>query len=422
MWRKLQNILLSKYSNTLSDRELTRLNAIVAFVSFMLLFLIVLSPFIEYLVASEYVVFQKKMFLVYGATYILIFSLLFFGVRVKLISILFVSAIFFFIAANNVFMGGNLSLTFLWFFICILSALYLLGARIGLFFALLSILASILTSYLEDANMVDFLVQIDDEVMFRNKLVFSVTFLQLVVTVIIILYENVNQKNLELLRQKKLEVNRSKIRKEAIINGQEKERGRISKELHDGLAQMIVVVNMRMENVKDYVAEDKKEKFEDIQAYLLKILDETRLISQNLKPFILDDLGVTKSLENLIDNSFFKNNVACKYVIDDCVDNVGFYQGVAIFRIIQEAFNNILKHSQADLVNLEIRKVGSEIHILVEDNGVGVEQSVLASKIERGSSGIRNMEDRIKILEGNISFESDVKKGFRINIRIPYND
>ena len=422
MWRKFQNFILSGYASNITEQEYKRLNVIIIFCCLLSSFCLFLLPFLSQIVEEEMVSSQRIDLLIYIFIYLSMIFLIRVIKSVSLISLIFVSSIFIIITWNNYILGGNLSLTFMWYFLCALTGIYLLGAKMGLFFSFLAILSTFLFNYLQDINILNYIIKIDDEILFRNKLVFTFCFLQLLITVIIILYENVNKKYVEVIRLKEEEVSETKLRKEAIINGQEKERGRISKELHDGLAQMIVVANMRMENLKDSICDDKIKEFQGIQKFLTQILDETRLISQNLKPFILDDLGLKVSIIQLIETSFKNSDIKCKYVIHDCVNNVGFYEGIALFRIIQEAFSNILKYSQADFVHLFIEKENDRLIIKIKDNGVGALMSTVISKSLEGSSGIQNMEDRVKFLNGEFEFFTKKNEGFLIKIKMPCYD
>lgn len=421
MWSKLQTIISSNYRAELSEHDNRRLVFIIWSGLLLSLTCLILIPFAPFLVDPEIVGMQRKLLLIYASTYIIVLAITSKMKTVEIPSFLFVLNVFLIIASNNIMSGGNLSLVFIWHMLVIIVSVYLTGVRGGVFFLLLVILSVFATNVTQDEGLISHIAVIGDEMHFRNKLSFMTIFIFAITSVIFIMYEAVTQKHIEQIREKEIEVQENVIRKQAIIKGQEEERDRISKELHDGLAQMVVVVNMRMEALKSHVTDEKKEDVKDIQKYLGKIIDETKTISHNLKPFIIDDLGLKVSIEKLVKNSFEKNGIETDVFIDDRLDVTPSFEASSIFRVVQEAFNNILKHSEATLVTLRIQKLQGDCGIVIEDNGKGVELNRIVQRMNEGSSGIKNIEDRVLALNGEFEYFSRPGEGFKVKIKIPCN-
>lgn len=202
----------------------------------------------------------------------------------------------------------------------------------------------------------------------------------------------------------------------AIIDIQEKERQRIANELHDTSVQNLVHLIHCLELTSKFIDQDPiraKLEIETCSKDLRKTIDGIRETIFNLRPMSLSDLGFQKGIENFMDNlKLHYPNVVFNYEIEDIGNS--FEKNIVLFRIIQECVNNSLKHSQSDNLFLKITRNDSVCDIIVRDTGVGFNMN----EIKRNHFGLAILQDRVKLLHGKISIDSNAD-GTQINISIP---
>ena len=210
----------------------------------------------------------------------------------------------------------------------------------------------------------------------------------------------------------------------SILSAQEEERGRISRELHDGLGQSLTLMKIQLRSVERRLREDQetlREDCEGIMRYMNTVLEDVRRLSKDLRPFILDDLGLTRSLGWLVD-TYAKNGCELRLVMDPMnIDHLFARKPqTCIYRIMQEALTNITKHSGAGRASITIRSDGEAADFSIEDDGSGFDMTAHASldAAERGL-GLASMEERVRTLGGSLALDSEPGKGTRISFRIP---
>lgn len=198
----------------------------------------------------------------------------------------------------------------------------------------------------------------------------------------------------------------------AQIEGAEAERARVSRELHDGLGQMLNVVKM---NIKSLI-EDKTIK-EKLVKLIDASIDESHKISENLMPSKLQIFDLKSSLEDLCD-SYSSMDLKIDFINN--LEN-GDLEAIKIniYRIVQEALNNINKHANAKNVSIQLYKKSKDVRISIEDDGVGFDLKKIRSELGKNKShGLTNMIDRVKAMEGIIDIDSNSKFGTNIMINI----
>jgi two-component system, NarL family, sensor histidine kinase DegS len=205
-----------------------------------------------------------------------------------------------------------------------------------------------------------------------------------------------------------------------IIEAQEDERKRLSREIHDGPAQMIANVIMRSDLIervyRDQGGPAAIQEVKSFKKMVRSALYEVRRIIYDLRPMALDDLGLVPTLRKYLQTiEEYHNSAKIEFA------NLGLelrlppkYE-VAVFRLIQEAVQNALKHSKASdiLVRLEMTK--SKIGVLIKDNGVGFDVKKACPK----SFGLLGMRERVELLEGDLTIESKIGKGTLVYIHVP---
>lgn len=210
-----------------------------------------------------------------------------------------------------------------------------------------------------------------------------------------------------------------------IILAQEEERKRISRELHDGVAQSIANMVLCAE-----IAEKMIDKQEDVANVMREIhsmksqargsLEEIRKIIFNLRPMALDDLGLLPILRKFAHDFEEKTKILTRVEVRGQESRLPSGMEVAIFRLVQEAFTNVAKHAQASHVLLDITYQVQMVKIVVQDNGRGIPKEVLQSKQSEGSHfGLIGMQERVELLEGRFEIESEPGIGTKITMLIP---
>lgn len=196
----------------------------------------------------------------------------------------------------------------------------------------------------------------------------------------------------------------------ALIEGQEKERSRIAKDLHDGLGQMLNAIKM---NIKLLV--DNKDKANDIAKLMDEAIQESVRISENLLPSKLKDFDLATCLKSLCKQIQDTLNVSVAFQQMGKAPEMEQTQKVNFYRIAQEAINNAIRHAQASSISLQLMTNQESIRLLIEDNGGGM-KPVNDGKPHHG---LVNMRERTEMMGGKLSIETDAKRGTLIIAEIP---
>ncbi len=198
----------------------------------------------------------------------------------------------------------------------------------------------------------------------------------------------------------------------AQLEGVENERARISRDLHDGIGQLLNVIKMKMGSL-----ESKDVLYEEINNLLNQTIEETKKISNDLMPSKLRDFDLQSCLIQLcavfkgfgIDVNF-NSNLKSKELETHKIN---------IYRIVQEAFNNSLKHAKASKISLQIYKDNADVQITIEDDGVGFDLSKIQKEHSKAQShGLVNIRDRVNAMQGEMDLSSDREYGTSIIIHL----
>lgn len=211
-----------------------------------------------------------------------------------------------------------------------------------------------------------------------------------------------------------------------IIQAQEEERQRIARDIHDGPAQSLsnVVIKAEVcEKLIDIDTDKTKIEISELKKNLRETIKDIRKIIYNLRPMSLDDLGFVPTIQQYIKNFQDETDIEVDFIIlskqwiEDKVKNL------SMFRVIQEALNNIRKHSGATLVRLKIEMTKDYTSISIVDNGIGFNMVDIEIKnISESSFGLMNMEERVKLLSGTFEIKSSLNNGTKIFVHIPHNN
>jgi len=217
------------------------------------------------------------------------------------------------------------------------------------------------------------------------------------------------------ITQRKLMEEAIKVLPQRIIQAQESERERISREIHDDLGQSLVTLKMTIQSSQI----DGNSRNKDIEQ-INSIIEKTRDLASGLRPSTLEVLGLSTAIKTLVRG--IRQHYKLKIIIRlGNLDSLKF-QGEAInlYRIIQEALTNITKHSQATVVKIMARKTMNRLIVRIEDNGKGFKEIKRQNiTINSKGLGLSTMRERVKLLGGEINIISKKGKGTSILVEVP---
>ncbi|MBA4849058.1 ATP-binding protein [Emticicia sp. BO119] len=230
------------------------------------------------------------------------------------------------------------------------------------------------------------------------------------------------QKDLVKITEEKYELVRKEdnVRSSALMEGQEEERRRLSRELHDGIGQMLTGLKLHSEKLKSLpFADDKQRKtFETHSKLIEETIEATRMVSFNLMPPILTDFGLGAAIRLLTEYTTQTSDIQVSFESNYGQTRLNSNLEVNLYRIAQEALNNIIKHSKATEATVVLKKNKSEIELTISDNGVGFEGKGMKKETSI-NNGLPNMQTRVRLLGGHIHIQAKSTKGTRITVKIP---
>jgi signal transduction histidine kinase len=193
-----------------------------------------------------------------------------------------------------------------------------------------------------------------------------------------------------------------------LLQAEETERKRIAQEIHDGVGQHWVIVKHRVETILKQLGKEITAPLEDILPIIQVGIEETRRIQMNLRPALLDDLGILATISWFC-REFQKANpvihIETKIHIQE--NDMANPVKTVIYRVMQEAFNNISKHSKANFVNLTLQKEEDRIEFIIQDHGQGFDLNAAYSlKSSEKGLGLAGMKERTILSGGSMSIES----------------
>jgi signal transduction histidine kinase len=199
-----------------------------------------------------------------------------------------------------------------------------------------------------------------------------------------------------------------------VMDAQEKEKERLSRELHDGIGQLFIALKLKLESIKS-VKIKHDSVLDDVENNLDNIIAEIRLISNNLMPAVLQELGLIVAIRNICQQLSILSNIQFHFDAESMEDVPDRKKKIYIFRIIQEALNNVVKYSEAS--NCEIKLIKNEKYqLLISDDGKGFD---FDNAIKGSGNGLYNIRERVLALGGKVNIETSPGNGTLIIINIP---
>jgi signal transduction histidine kinase len=207
-----------------------------------------------------------------------------------------------------------------------------------------------------------------------------------------------------------------------VTGAQEDERRRIARELHDDTAQRLIDLSRRLDDlatVDDILSGAAGERIEQLQLRIEDILQGVRRFSRDLRPTVLDDLGLLPALEGQLAD-LDDHGIEWELELSGERRRLPLDVELGLFRIVQEAVNNVKRHSQASQVTISVGFAENQVRIRVQDNGKGFELLGSTSDLAAmGRFGLVGIEERIQLMGGNFVVQSEPGEGTIVDVDVP---
>ena len=223
------------------------------------------------------------------------------------------------------------------------------------------------------------------------------------------------------LRKQKYE---QKLRSLSIITGQERERKRMSQEVHDGIGQMLTALKFGLESLSS-TSEKENERLTGLKQLVHQTIKEVRRISSDLLPTVLNDYGLSAALKELM--SMSKPATDINLVFEDRMDldeRLNRNIEVSLYRICQESINNAIKYSKAETIKVKLTSDVEFLNLIIEDDGVGfdIEEIEKINRTKESGNGLNNMRERAELINSKLYINSNTSKGTTIFVEVPLDE
>ncbi len=209
-----------------------------------------------------------------------------------------------------------------------------------------------------------------------------------------------------------------------LIKKQEDSRREISRELHDEIAQLLTGINFELSVLSketDRYGERLIDKIAKTQVLVRDSVEVIHRYARELRPLILDDLGLVPALKSYIKEFVKQNTIEVEFKTPHSITNCNYYSKTVLFRVAQEAMTNIAKHSKATRVTIKLQKLKNTVKLEIADNGQSFKLKAHSVSLKHKGMGLLIMEERVKMVGGKFVILAAPKKGTKVTATIPCN-
>lgn len=219
---------------------------------------------------------------------------------------------------------------------------------------------------------------------------------------------------------------RSRYLSSQLLAAQETERRRISMEIHDELGPSLALLKIRLNAIAEKLRKDQgklKREVSNANDVIARLIEDTRRLTRDLSPSIIQDLKISGTLKWMLHDFEKHTDIEVSLDMVDIDDRFGIDEQLILYRIFQEALNNVRKHAQARHVGVVIQKIDDCVVIQIEDDGKGfdLEEALNQQVTERGM-GLLALDERARMLRGTLNLFSQKNRGTWINLTIPVSN
>jgi signal transduction histidine kinase len=273
--------------------------------------------------------------------------------------------------------------------------------------------------HLQDQNRINELEK--RRVTFQRNLTIVIGILVIVLLLIILVSFRMRAKKNRIIAEQKiqkLEDEKKLMAAQSILVGQEKERERIARELHDGIGVLLSTASIHFSSVESKTDKETSEMLKKANKLLKDASKEVRQISHNMMPGVLSKFGLQEAIEDIFEDVEEAGDMRVELDIALGDERLAENTEIMIYRIVQEMLNNTLKHAKASVVSMTLLKKDNHLVIEYKDDGVGFDETKLPKDKNLGLLGIRT---RVEYLGGTVDMKSEPGKGISYKIIIPLN-
>ncbi|QHZ49146.1 PAS domain S-box protein [Bacillus sp. NSP9.1] len=243
-----------------------------------------------------------------------------------------------------------------------------------------------------------------------------------------VIYENGEQKKQKVLlvlkdltmKKKEEEARISKLVLQKTLEAQENEHKRLAQELHDGLGQSLYSVSVGIQAIQSRIDQEEKYRtyMQEIVDELEKAIQDVKLYSLQLRPQSLDQLGLVPAIKHLVSSlNKTHQDVSITFTCSNVNDRLQPVLEINLYRVIQEALHNALKYAKATLIEVILFKVGDDLMLKIQDNGIGFKRELVQEGL-----GLNHLKERVDQIEGSLQIHSIPRKGTSIHVQVQYRE
>lgn len=253
----------------------------------------------------------------------------------------------------------------------------------------------------------------EEESIINLIFIVSLGMLSLVLILVIIMYFSREKIHKEKMKRQKLMVEHEKELLVHSFRAQEKERDRLSAELHDGIASKLNIIHIQIASIERNLPAEVLDKIDIVKTALQTCIEDTRRISHDLFPMVLENFGLVTALNQLKELNHL-NGIKTYIETNIKERTLELEQAVHIYRIIQELTNNSLRHASCSEMHIALNKKSNGYLLIFSDNGIGNVSQLEQFKTD-GGMGLKSIKSRLNVLNGKMNIEN-VNPGLRFTI------
>jgi signal transduction histidine kinase len=206
------------------------------------------------------------------------------------------------------------------------------------------------------------------------------------------------------------------------VTAQEEERQNISRELHDVVAQSLTGIILRLSALAPGSrngTETRHKEIAEVQKLIVHAVTVVQRFARDLRPSMLDDLGLTPALASFLDHFSESTRISTRMTSVRLAEALNMEQRTALFRVAQEACNNVSRHAHATAIRMRVHRKGDQLRMVIHDNGQSFSVAAALQAHGRKRLGLLGMKERMRIIGGNLDITSSPKKGTTIVAMLP---
>lgn len=222
----------------------------------------------------------------------------------------------------------------------------------------------------------------------------------------------------ERMKEQQEELQMERLRRlRSVIDGQDQERQRLSRELHDGIGQSLIAVKLQLEHSGNQGQSQMRASVDVAKGMIDVTIDEVRRVTNALLPAALNEFGLSTALRARCDEMALVAGLKIHFETSGTVDRLDGKSKTYLYRIAQEAITNVIKHARASRLNVQLLREGQQVTLIVSDNGKGFifDPAAFAHR-----NGIQNIRERVALLDGTFSLNTGPDAGTTLEVTIPY--